>query len=169
MSVEEWTRLRRSKQAVPEAEIKAHLLRAPFGFTATALNGQPFLHTSLFWFDEARRCIYFHGANEGRTLDNVRLNPRVCFGVAEMGQLLPADTAMGFGNEYQGVIVFGQVRLAQDVDEKRCALQGLLDKYFPDLRPDRDYRPITDEEMSRTTVFAIEIDGWSGKRHEAST
>jgi nitroimidazol reductase NimA-like FMN-containing flavoprotein (pyridoxamine 5'-phosphate oxidase superfamily) len=43
-------------------------------------------------------------------------------------------------------------------------LQGLLDKYFPDLRPDQDYRPITDAEMNQTAVYAIEIDAWSGKR-----
>ena len=40
---------------------------------------------------------------------------------------------------------------------------GLLDKYFPDLKPGKDYRPITPEEISRTSVFAIEIEAWSGK------
>jgi hypothetical protein len=40
----------------------------------------------------------------------------------------------------------------------------LLDKYFPDLRPSRDYRPITDEELAATAVYAIEIEAWSGKQ-----
>ena len=39
----------------------------------------------------------------------------------------------------------------------------LLDKYAPHLRPDRDYRAITPEELKRTSVFRIDIEEWSGK------
>jgi hypothetical protein len=43
----------------------------------------------------------------------------------------------------------------------------LLDKYAPHLRPGRDYRPITDDELARTSVYQIDIDLWSGKRETA--
>ncbi len=150
-----------------EDGIRALLQRAPFGFTATSVDDQPFLHSSLFWFDEANHRIYFHTAAEGRTRDNLVRNPRVCFSVAEIGRLLPADTALEFSNEYAGVILFGRARLAETDEEKRRALQSLLDKYFPELRPGVDYRPITEKEMAITSVIAIEIDGWSGKRKQA--
>jgi nitroimidazol reductase NimA-like FMN-containing flavoprotein (pyridoxamine 5'-phosphate oxidase superfamily) len=87
--------------------------------------------------------------------------------VAEIGRLLPADTALEFSNEYASVIAFGRARLVEDDEEKRRGLQGLLDKYFPQLAPGRDYRPITEKEMARTSVFAIEIEGWSGKQKVA--
>ena len=167
MTVEEWTRLRRSDRAMPEDGILAFLHRAPFGFTATAVGNQPFLLSSLFWFDQANRRIYLHGAAQGRTRANIGLNPRVCFSVAEIGRLLPADTALEFSTEYAGVVVFGRARLAEDPDEKRRALQGLLDKYFPQLQPGQNYRPITEREMEVTSVYAIEIDGWSGKQKKA--
>lgn len=165
MTVEEWTRLRRSDRAMSDpAEIEALLHRAPFGFTATSIDDQPFLHSGLFWYDSSSRRIYFHTARLGRTRDNVLGNPRVCFAVAEIGRLFPAKTAMEFSNEYAGVCVFGRARLVDDEGEKRRGLQGLLDKYFPQLRPGVDYREITEEEMALTSVFAIEVDGWSGKR-----
>ena len=167
MSVEDWTRIRRKDRAMPEEGIRALLVRAPFGFTATSVDDQPFLHSSLFWFDEANRRIYIHTAAEGRTRSNLLRNPRVCFSVAEMGRLLPADTALEFSNEYTGAVVFGRARLAETENEKRRALQALLDKYFPDLRPGVDYRPITEKEMAITSVIAIEIDGWSGKQKQA--
>ncbi len=153
---------------MPEPAIEAMLERAPFGYTATAVDDQPFLHPSLFWYDGAARRLYFHTARQGRTRDNVLRNPRVCFSVAEMGRLLPAKTAMEFSNEYASVIVFGRARLVEDEAEKRHGLQGLLDKYFPDLVPGRDYRPITEDELAQTSVFAIEIEGWSGKQKAAS-
>jgi nitroimidazol reductase NimA-like FMN-containing flavoprotein (pyridoxamine 5'-phosphate oxidase superfamily) len=167
MAVDEFTRLRRKDRAMSEDGIRALLRTASFGFTATAVDEQPFLHSSLYWFDETNHRIYFHGAAEGRTRGNVLQNPRVCFSVAEIGRLLPADTALEFSNEYAGVVVFGRARLADDQAEKRRALQGLLDKYFPELHPGVDYRPITEKEMAITTVFAIEIDGWSGKTKRA--
>lgn len=149
---------------MPEDGIKALLHRASFGVLATSVDNQPFLHTSLFWYDEARRRIYFHGAREGRTHTNVMHNPRVCFSVAEIGRLLPADSAAEFSNEYASVILFGRARLAEEESEKRQALQGLLDKYFPQLRPGQDYLPMSAAEVAITAVYAIEIEGWSGKQ-----
>jgi nitroimidazol reductase NimA-like FMN-containing flavoprotein (pyridoxamine 5'-phosphate oxidase superfamily) len=163
--IDERTRMRRSDRAVTdEAEIAAHLGRATIGFVATCHGQQPYIHSNLFWFDSRKRTVYFHTALEGRTRENIEHNPRVCFTVAEMGRLLPADTAYEFSTEYASVCAFGMARVVQADDEKRRALQGLLDKYFPDLRPGQDYQPITVDEMERTAVFAIEIDAWSGKR-----
>jgi nitroimidazol reductase NimA-like FMN-containing flavoprotein (pyridoxamine 5'-phosphate oxidase superfamily) len=164
MNAEHLTRLRRAERAMPEEAARAFLARAPYGFTATAVDGQPFQHTSLFWYDHSTRRIYFHGARQGRMMANIQANPRVCFTVAEMGRLFPAATAMDFSNEYTSVIVFGRARLVESEGEKQFALQALLDKYFPDLKPGHDYRPITSEETAATAVYAIEIEAWSGKQ-----
>lgn len=161
------TRLRRADRAMPEEAVRALLARAPFGFTATAVDGQPYQHASTFWYDDATHRIYFHGALQGRMLTNLKANPRVCFTVAEMGRLLPASTAMGFGNEYASAVVFGPARLVESESEKRLALQALLDKYFPDHKPGRDYRPITGDELGATAVYAIEVEAWSGKQKQA--
>jgi nitroimidazol reductase NimA-like FMN-containing flavoprotein (pyridoxamine 5'-phosphate oxidase superfamily) len=164
MNAEHLTRLRRPERAMPEQGVRAFLARAPCGFTATAVDGQPFQHTSLFWYDDSTRRVYFHGARQGRMMANVQANPRVCFTVAEMGRLLPAATAMEFSNEYTSVIVFGRARLVESEGEKQIALQALLNKYFPNLKPAHDYRPITTEEAAATAVYAIEIEAWSGKQ-----
>ena len=47
--------------------------------------------------------------------------------------------------------------------EEREALQMLLDKYAPELRPGRDYRAITEGELKRTSVYRIDIEEWTGK------
>ncbi len=164
MQARDWTQLRRAEYAMPdEGAIAAFLSRAPYGYLATSLDDQPFLHVSLFWFDAPHRRIYFHGARTGRTLENLRRNPRVCFSVAEIGRLIPAAHASDFENEYASVIAFGHARLVEAAEEKRAALQALLDKHFPDLRPGTDYQPITEAELTRTNVYAVEIDAWSGK------
>jgi len=146
------------------SELRVLLERSQFGTLATSLDSQPYQNINLFWFDAEHERIYFHTALEGRTRTNIEANPHVCFSVAEMGRLLPADTALEFSVEYASVITFGQARIVEDEQEAHSGLQGLLDKYFPDLKPGVHYRPIMDDELKQTAVYAIDIESMSGKR-----
>jgi nitroimidazol reductase NimA-like FMN-containing flavoprotein (pyridoxamine 5'-phosphate oxidase superfamily) len=162
------TKVRRQDRAVTdEAWIRGLLRRAPFGTLATVQGGQPFVNMNIFVYDEAANVLYLHTARAGRTFANVGPQERVCFGVSEMGRLLPAPTALHFSVEYAGVVVFGRARIVDDPAEAERALQQLLDKYAPHLRPGRDYRPIQPEELAATAVYRIEIDEWSGKQKVA--
>lgn len=159
---------RRDRAVEDEGWIRALLRRAPFGALATAHEGQPFINSNLFVYDEARHAIYMHTARTGRTPENVARHAPVCFSVSEMGRLLPAATALEFSVEYAGVAVFGRASIIEEAEEAERALQMLLDKYFAHLRPGQDYRPITADELARTAVYRIEIDQWSGKKKEVA-
>lgn len=161
------THIRRQDRAVnEEAWIRAFLHRAAYGVMATVYEGQPFINSNLFVYDEKANAIYLHTARAGRTLGNVEHCQRVCFSVSEMGRLLPAKEALEFSLEYAGVTVFGSAEIVDDPAEAKHGLQRLLDKYAPHLRPERDYRPITLEELKRTAVYRIDIERWSGKKKE---
>jgi nitroimidazol reductase NimA-like FMN-containing flavoprotein (pyridoxamine 5'-phosphate oxidase superfamily) len=160
-------KIRRGDRAMDDAWIRTFLQRAPFGSLATARDGQPFIVTRNFAYDEAAHAIYLHGAVGGRTRENVDADGRICFAASEMGRLLPADRAMGFGVEYAGVVVFGRAALVTDDAEARRGLQLLLNKYFPHLRPGDDYTPTTDRDLEVTAVYRIDIESWSGKEARA--
>ena len=134
------------------------------GVLATVHEGQPFVNSNIFVYDETRHAIYLHTARTGRTRDNLEAESLVAFTVYETGRLLPADEALEFSIEYGGVVVFGTARVVHDPSEAEEGLQLLLDKYAPHLRPGRDYRPITAGELKRTSVFRLDIESWSGKR-----
>ncbi|MCZ7546921.1 MAG: pyridoxamine 5'-phosphate oxidase family protein [Anaerolineae bacterium] len=163
-----YNQVRRTDRAMDEAGIKALLHRAPFGALATVYDGQPFINSNLYVYDEAAHAIYLHTARVGRTRANIERDARVCFSVSEMGRLLPATEALEFSVEYAGVVVFGRATIVEDRDAARRALQMLLDKYFPHLHSGAHYRPITDDELARTTVYRVDIAQWSGKRKQAA-
>lgn len=161
--------VRREDRAVEdEAWIKAFLQRAAVGTMATVHDGQPFINSNLFVYDEAANCIYTHTARVGRTRANIEAEARVCFSVMEMGRLLPADVALEFSVEYASVVVFGRAQVIEAADEAKAALQLLLDKYAPHLQPGVDYRPPVDEELVRTAVYRMDIEAWSGKRKKVA-
>ena len=156
-------KIRRGNLAMDDGWIREFLHRGAMGTMATSANGQPFLVTRNYAYDEERNVLYLHGAKKGRTIENVQANNSVCFTVNEMGRLLPADEALEVGIEYAGVIVFGRAYIVDDVNEASHGLQLLLDKYFPHLASGADYEPISPASLEITAVFRIEIECWSGK------
>lgn len=157
--------VRRADRAVTNEDwIRAFLHRAPFGTLATTHHKQPFINSNLFVYDEQAHVIYLHTAKVGRTRSNIEASSPVCFSISEMGRLLPADEALEFSVEYSGVTIFGMATVVDDDTEARHGLQLLLDKYFPHLRPGEHYRPIIPEELTRTSVYRINIESWSGKQ-----
>lgn len=161
------SRLRRRDRGKDEGWVRSFMRSATYGFLATAdETGQPYLNSNLFVYDERRHCIYLHTHRTGRTRDNFDGSDKVAFSASAMGRLLPADEALEFSVEYCGVQAFGTGRVVDDPAEARDALQQLLDKYAPHLRPGRDYRATTDEELAQTAVYRIDVETWSGKQKE---
>jgi uncharacterized protein len=156
----------RRKELVQDDQwIEAFLARASIGHVATRWDEQPFITPTTFWYDDVRHEIYFHSNIVGRVRANSEQHDRVCFETSDFGQLLPSNVALEFSIQFESVIVFGSIRVLEDATEKRRVLGGLLQKYFPQMEAGKDYRPITDEELKHTSVYALSIESWSGKRN----
>ena len=159
--------VRRRDRGKDDSWVRSFVECASYGFLATVgEDAQPFLNSNLFVYDEGRHCIYLHTHRTGRTRDNIQRADKVAFSSVIMGRLLPASEALEFSVEYAGFTAFGTGRVVEEEHEARTALQMLLDKYAPHLKPGEDYRPITDEEIARTAVYRIDIETWSGKQKE---
>lgn len=148
-----------------EAWVRAFLHRAEIAHIGHSVGNQPFVTPTNFWYDEAEHRVIFHANIAGRLRANLEANPQVCLEASEMGRFLPANTALEFGVQYRSVMVFGRVEILQDLNEQRRVLYALISKYFPRMAPGREYRPITDKELARTTVYALQIESWSGKEN----
>ncbi len=159
---------KRDRAVDDDGWIRNFLRTAPYGVLATLHESRPFINSNLFVFDESAHALYLHTARVGRTAGNVRTGDdgsETCFSSFRMGRILPAETALNFSVEYESVTVFGRARIIEDVETSRSALQLLLDKYAPHLRPGRDYQPISDAELERTAVYQVDVASWSGKRN----
>ncbi|MBE0669682.1 MAG: pyridoxamine 5'-phosphate oxidase family protein [Anaerolineales bacterium] len=147
--------------------IRAFLKEAQVGHIATSVNGQPFLNPSTFWYDEEKHQIVFHSNIAGRIRSNIEVNPKVSLEASELGRLLPSNVALEFSLQFRSVVVFGTARVVTNPDEARRLLYGLISKYFPAMTAGKEYREITDKELRATSVYAIQIEEWSGKENWA--
>jgi nitroimidazol reductase NimA-like FMN-containing flavoprotein (pyridoxamine 5'-phosphate oxidase superfamily) len=157
--------IRRSEYACDDEWIHQFLAHTPVGYVATHWEAQPFITPMNFWYDPEYHEIYFHSSNAGRLHANAAEHKQACFSASQHGQLLPSNIAFEFSIQYESVVAFGALRTLESEADKKRALYGLIRKYFPDMSPGEEYRPITDHELQRTSVYAIAIDSWSGKRN----
>jgi hypothetical protein len=156
---------RRREHARDDEWTRAFLRRAPIGHVVTQWGDQPFINPTTFWYDEPNQRLIFHSNIVGRVRANSEHADRVCFAASEFGRFLPSNVALEFSVQYRSVVVYGRVRVLESDDEKRAGLSGLIGKYFGHMAAGEAYRPITEQELKRTSVYAIEIEHWSGKEN----
>ena len=156
---------RRPHLARDDAWIRSFLKEAKVGHIATSVDGQPFINPTTFWFDEEKHQIAFHSNVAGRIRSNIETNPKVSLEASELGKLLPSNVALEFSLQFRSVVVFGTARIVTDPVEARRLLYGLIGKYFPAMTAGKEYREITDKELRATSIYAIQIEAWSGKEN----
>lgn len=158
---------RRDRAVTDETWIQAFLQTAPVGILATNHGVQPFINSNIFAFDVDAEVIYLHTARVGRTRSNAESDSAgvpACFHIMQMGRMLPAERALEFSVEYAGVMAFGTLSVIEDVEHAKRALQAIMDKYAPHLKPEQDYEPATLDDLKRTSVYQFKIETLSGKR-----
>ncbi len=147
--------------------IRAFLKEARVGHIATSVDGQPFINPTTFWLDEENHQIVFHSNAAGRIRSNIESNPKVSLEASEVGSLLPSNVALEFSLQFRSVVVFGTAQVVTDSNKARRLLYGLISKYFPKMTAGKEYREITDKELRATSIYAIQIESWSGKENWA--
>ena len=163
--------VRLAGRAVSDDEwIAEFLTEEPMCVVGLVDDGEPYLVNQLFVYDKSEDAIFLHGAATGRTRTIVERGDRapVCLTASRMGRLLPAEMPVDFDVEYESVVVYGHIRVVEKVERKHRALELIMDTFAPDLTAGEDYEPIADESIDRTSVYQIDIEGWSGKRNDKS-
>jgi len=103
--------------------------------------------------------IYIHCAMKGRKLDNIAENPNICFEISAPGNLYISERACGFSMRYWSILVAGKAGLVNTIDEKRMALDSIMNKYAGQF----EYSDPTDEDLGKVNVIKISIENISGK------
>lgn len=119
-------------------------------------DGQPYgVPLNYVW--DGERSLYVHCAPEGRKLSCLDHEARVSFCVVSRVNLLPSK----FTTEYESIVLTGRaVRHLAD-EEKRHALELLLDKLSPAGKVIG--MKYAQGSFHRVEILRIDIESWSGK------
>lgn len=102
--------------------------------------------------------IYFHSAKEGKKVEILRANPKVC--ISAVGDTKRAKDK--FTTEFESAIIDGKASEVVDDEEKILALKLIAEKYTLDNMINFD--KAISKSLFRTAVWKVEIKNISGKR-----
>jgi hypothetical protein len=145
--------------------IREFLLHGQIAHIATCSDGQPFVTPTTYYFDESGHRLIFHSNISGRIRTHIDRQPQVCAEVSELGKFLPSNVALEFSLQYRSVVIYGRAHVVQDKQEQREVMHKLIAKYFNKMQLGKDYRPVSDKELNRTSVYEIKIESWNGKEN----
>jgi len=109
-------------------------------------------------FGYVDRVLYFHSGAEGLKLLILKENPKACFEVDIDTEVIPSEHGCNWSMRYQSVIGFGEVEFIEDLEEKRKALQIIMQQYGEDLKM------VEDVELSGITIFKLVVSSMTGKK-----
>lgn len=142
----------------------ATIAQAKYAFVSMVMpDGEPYCVPLSLGYNRAENCLYFHTGFDGKKLDAIRHNPRVC-------AVIMRDDGYAHGqchHHFQSVICYGSMRELADETEKRAALQAM----FRGLEGDTAagdaalrLRRVDSISMDRVNILRMDIDAISGKR-----
>lgn len=108
--------------------------------------------------DGGRLVLYFHCAKQGRKVDVLKKNPKVCFTVFSEGEPVHADTPCNSGYYFSSVIGNGTAEFIEDTEEQRYALGAMF------AHQTGDAAVFTEKQAGTVAVFKIVSDDFTGKR-----
>jgi nitroimidazol reductase NimA-like FMN-containing flavoprotein (pyridoxamine 5'-phosphate oxidase superfamily) len=155
---------RADKQLAGQARLEAILAQAPvcrLGLAEPGPKGAvPYVVPVFFAYRDGK--MYVHSAVEGRKIELLRRNPRVCVEVDEYRGVVPAEKPCGYSSLFRSVLASGTARLLEDAQAKREALDLLMEKYAG--RRTGPGFEFSDNTLQRTTVLEITLEEMSGKQ-----
>ena len=105
-------------------EMEAILRAIPLGYLGMAMGGEPYVVPLNYAYIDGK--ILFHCALEGKKLDYLAANPRVCFSVARQpeAEVLSHEQGDACHSDSDSVICYGRARVVEDLEERQVVLNA---------------------------------------------
>lgn len=103
--------------------------------------------------------LYLHSAPEGKKIDLLKRNPRVCFEVESDLEIINTGIPCKWSMNYISVIGYGKAKFITDIEQKQKALHIIIDHYTPGssyIFPEKNLKEVT--------VIKIEISEMTAKK-----
>ena len=150
---------RRDREITDSDALKKVLKSTKYVTIALCMDNEPYLVSLSHGYDEARNCLYFHCAPEGKKLVYLKVNNSV-WGQA----LLDYGVTDECDYAYTSVQFKGTVSLIDDLSEKRHAIEVMVRQLSEN--PEAKLAKIKLEKLAKTTMGRIDISYMTGKKHQ---
>jgi hypothetical protein len=122
-------------------------------------EGNPYVIHMNFGFKE--QTVFFHSAPEGLKIDILQKNPSVCiaFSTDHLLRYQNTEVACSYSMKYRSVIIKGKAEFITDFDQKKEALDVIMQQYT-----NESYR-YSDPAIENVCVFRVQAETIEGRAY----
>ncbi len=148
---------RSEKEIADRAQIDEIIHDCEVCHLAFAANNEPYVVPVSYGYDGKH--LYIHTAKEGKKIDCIGVNPRVCF-TMERNVRLVVDNSnpCKWTFSYESVVGYGEIEELTDPDAKNVGLSEIVKHYSG---REWIFKP---HELSATRIWRISVNSVTGKR-----
>jgi uncharacterized protein len=153
---------RKDRETADPAEWREVLDRADSCRIGFAVGNEPYVVAMNFgyrWTD--RLALYFHCAREGRKLDCMARNDRVCFQMDADRRIVRGEKGCDWGMEYRSLSGTGRLVRVAEAEEKIEGLNRILAHYG--AAGDNEY---DEKVLGAVEVLRLDVEAISGKKKQ---
>ena len=147
---------RKEKEIIYPPHIEDIIVHSSVCRLAMSDDGQPYVIPLCYGYKD--NTFYLHSAREGRKLDILRKNDRVCIEIETDCETIRGDDACAWSMKYRCIIGFGRASFIDDDDAKRRAFDVITDHYT-----EGPHEYIT-KKMKNTVIIKVVIERMTGKQ-----
>ena len=147
---------RKDREIKDKTEIERIIQKAIVCRVALSDGDSPYVFPVCFGFKDGT--IYFHSAQEGKKIEILRKNNKVCFELDIDTELVEGEGGCDWGIRYSSVIGFGTASFVEDIEEKKKALHVLLRHYS-----DKAYE-FPEPSLNEVAIIKIRVESMTGKK-----
>jgi hypothetical protein len=149
--------MRRKDQEINDiAAMEEIIHKAQVCRLALSKNGHPYIVPLCFGYKD--NSLYFHSARQGKKLEILKKNNNVCFEIDIDRELVKGKKACNCSMKYRSVIGFGKAELIEDIEQKRRALNIIMQNYY------EGFFKYQEESINNTVIIKVEIETMTGKK-----
>jgi nitroimidazol reductase NimA-like FMN-containing flavoprotein (pyridoxamine 5'-phosphate oxidase superfamily) len=149
--------MRRSEREIKDRAVIDAIIRQCLVCHLGLFDGEePYVVPLCFGYDG--EALYFHSASEGRKIDILRKNSRICFEFDIPEGMREAEQGCRWGIKYRSVIGFGTAEIVDDQEGKRRALEIVMAQYSG-----KEYI-FPEDVVTKTAVIKVVIARVTGKQ-----
>lgn len=119
-------------------------------------DGQPYVIPLCYGYKD--NTFYLHSAREGRKLDILRKNDRVCIEIETDCETIRGDDACAWSMKYRCIIGFGRASFIDDDEAKRRAFDVIMGHYT------EGHHEYIIKKMKNTVIIKVVIELMTGKQ-----
>lgn len=102
--------------------------------------------------------LFLHCAGEGKKLDLLRRNNRVCFEIEHSAEIVKGEQSCNWTMRYRSIIGYGQLEILADRDDKIRALASIMAHYG------QTENEFDEALMERTVALKLSISSLTAKQ-----